>query len=335
MVELSDSRGHQPDDILYLSQADVSAVAPPLEELVDLVEGAFVAVGRDDVVMPPGPGLEPRPGAFLHPMIAYSEDANRICLKWLAGYADNKQNGLPALSALIVLNDAATGLPIAIMDGAWITAYRTAAASAVAIRALQGTRANSLSILGCGVQARSHARVLPVVLPELRRLLIHHPSVDRARDFAATIEADLPGIEVRAASDLEEAIRGSRLLLSAGPTQPKPKPLVQPEWLSPDVLFVALDFEAFIGPSVVGAADRIVTDDVAKLSHFREQGFFASGLPEPSSLPSMMADGRPPADNFSGRTLYLSLGLAAEDLVVASAVLDRARAAGRGVLLPR
>ena len=150
-MELPDSRGHQPDDILYLSQANVSAVAPPLEELVDLVEGAFVAVGRDDVVMPPGPGLEPRPGAFLHPMIAYAGDANRICLKWLAGYADNKQHGLP----------------------------------------------------------------------------------------------------------------------------------------------------------------------------------------EPSSLPSMMAEGRPPDDNFDGRTLYLSLGLAAEDLVVASAVLDRAREAGQGVLLPR
>ena len=334
-MDLRESQGHPPDDILYLSQADVSAVAPGPEELVDLVEAAFIAVGRGDVAMPPGPGLEPRPGAFLHPMIAYAEETDRICLKWLAGYSDNKRRGLPSLSALIVLNDAATGLPMAIMDGGWITAYRTAAASAVAIRALRGTAADSLSILGCGVQAHSHARLLPVVMPELRRISIHHPSIERAQEFARAIESDLPGIEVHATRDLEEAMSSSRVLISAGPTQPTPKPVVDPAWLPADVLFLALDFEAFVGPAVAAAMNRVVTDDVTKLRNFREQGFFASGLAEPSSLPALMSQRHPLTESVGGRTLFLSLGLAAEDLVVACSVFDRARAEGRGISLPR
>ncbi|MBW2268722.1 MAG: ornithine cyclodeaminase family protein [Deltaproteobacteria bacterium] len=322
-------------ELLYLSQADVEAVAPEPAELVDLVEGALAAVGRGEVAMPPGPALEPRPGAFLHPMIAHAAGADQIGLKWLAGYADNKSQGLPFLTALIVLNDAATGLPIAIMDGDWITAHRTAAASAVAVRRLVGSGAESLSIFGCGVQARSHARVLPVAMPELRRLLVHHPSIDRAREFAATIEDDLPGVEVRAAKNLEEAVRCGRVLLSAGPPQPSPKPVVRAEWLAPDVLFVALDFEAYVSPEVVAAMEHVVTDDAAKLGHFREQGFFASGLPDVSSLGEIVAEaGRPLADR-QGRTLFLSLGVAAEDVSVASSVLERARAAGRGVALPR
>jgi len=326
-------------EILYLSQKDVEALAPAPAELVDLVEGAFAAVGRGEVAMPPGPALEPRPGAFLHPMIAYAAGgvagADRIGLKWLAGYADNKSRGLPFLSALIVLNDATTGLPIAIMDGGWITAYRTAAASTVALRTLIGSEAETLSIIGCGVQALSHARVLPVAMPALRRLLVHHPSIDRAREFAAEIADGLPGVEVRAAKDLEEAVRNGRVLVSAGPPQPSLQPEIRAEWLAPDMLFLALDFEAYAGPEVVAAMDRVVTDDETKLNQFREQGFFASGLPDVLSLAERVAKGERPATDRPGRILYLSLGLAAEDLVVASCVLDRARAAGRGVSLAR
>jgi ornithine cyclodeaminase/alanine dehydrogenase len=329
------SDGDESEGLLYLSRADVEAAAPEPAELVDLVEGAFAAVGRGEILMPSGPALEPRPGAFLHPMIAFSTNMDRIGLKWLAGYSDNKSRGLPFLSALIVLNDATTGLPIAIMDGSWITAYRTAAASAVAIRTLTRSDADTLSIIGCGAQALSHARVLPVAMPALKRLLIHHPSIDRAREFAAEIQDDLPGIEVRAADDLEEAVRNARVLVSAGPPRPSIKPAIRAEWLAPKMLFVALDFEAYVGPEVVAAMDRVFTDDAAKLNHFRDQGFFSAGLPDVSSLAEKVAEKRRPVSSTGGRTLFLSLGLAVEDLVVASSVLDRARAAGRGIALPR
>ena len=101
------------------------------------------------------------------------------------------------------------------------------------------------------------------------------------------------------------------------------------------MLFVSLDFEAYAGPEVVGAMDQVVTDDPAKLNHFREQGFFASGLPEVASLGEIVSKGGHPAADPRGRTLYLSLGLAAEDVAIAGSVLDRARAAGRGIALPR
>ena len=306
--------GEDPQELLYLSQADVAALAPDPAELVDIVEEVFASVGRGEVTMPPGGTLEPRPGAFLHPMAAYAAVDDRVGLKWLSGYAQNKQLGLPFLTALIVLNDAQTGLPIAIMDGAWITAHRTAAASAVAIRKLAGSDVDTLSIIGCGVQARSHARVLPTVLPSLRRLLVHHPSPQRARHFAAEIEGELPDVEVRAAEGLEEALRAGRVLVSAGPPQPEPRPEPHAEWLPVDMLFLPLDFEAYAPPEIVAAMDLVVTDDLAKLSHFQEQGFFASAPREIAALSGIGSETAASNRGSRRRILCLNLGLAAEDI---------------------
>ena len=67
-------------------------------------------------------------------MPAYLRDDDVVALKWVAGYPANKERGLPYISGLIVLNDAETGLAVAVMDGAEITATRTAAASGVCVR---------------------------------------------------------------------------------------------------------------------------------------------------------------------------------------------------------
>ena len=67
-------------------------------------------------------------------MPAYLRDDDVAALKWVAGYPANKERGLPYITGLIVLNDPETGVPAAIMDGAEITAARTAAASGVCIR---------------------------------------------------------------------------------------------------------------------------------------------------------------------------------------------------------
>src|SRR2546421_538492 len=75
-----------------------------------------------------------RPNAFIHAMPAYLADEDVAALKWVSGYPDNPSRSLPYISGLIVLNDAATGQPLAVLDAAEITAARTAAASGACIR---------------------------------------------------------------------------------------------------------------------------------------------------------------------------------------------------------
>ncbi len=110
---------------LYLSRADVEAVELPMPEIIDALEVAFRQHGQGKVEMPPKPGVHSRPDAFIHAMPCYIPGPEAIGIKWVAGYPENPKRGLPYITGLLVLNDAETGLPLAVMDCTWITAKRT------------------------------------------------------------------------------------------------------------------------------------------------------------------------------------------------------------------
>lgn len=151
-----------PPPLRYLSAADVLAAMPDLDERLALAERTLLALVAD-AELPPKIGLHPRPaGSFVHAMPAFLRGGDPggrddlVGMKWVAGFATNDERGLPAINAVVVLNDAATGLPSAILDGGPITAQRTAAVSGVAIRAFAPSvagRAPRAALIGAGVQA--------------------------------------------------------------------------------------------------------------------------------------------------------------------------------------
>jgi hypothetical protein len=65
----------------------------------------------------------------------------------------------PSINSLVVLQDGDTGLPLAVIDGNWITAVRTAGLSAVAAQRFANPQASAIAFIGCGVQAQSHLHV--------------------------------------------------------------------------------------------------------------------------------------------------------------------------------
>ncbi len=136
--------------LLYLARDEVASLLPPIPEQLDLVEETYRSLAAGRIELPPKPGVHPRKDSFIHAMPAYLAREDVVALKWIAGYPGNKARGLPYISGLIVLNDAETGLPVAVMDGAEITAARTAAASGVCVRrwAPEGWRV--AAIVGCG-----------------------------------------------------------------------------------------------------------------------------------------------------------------------------------------
>ena len=164
--------------LVYLSRTEVASLLPPLTDQLDLVESTYRAVAAGKVELLPKPGIHPRKDSFIHAMPAYLRDDDVAALCWVAGYPENKARGLPYISGLIVVNDAETGLPAAIMDAAEITAARTAAASGVCIRKWAPERWSEVAILGCGEQGRYHARVVGSLNPEAGiRAYDPHPDV--------------------------------------------------------------------------------------------------------------------------------------------------------------
>ena len=151
--------------ILYLSRADVEAVDLPMSVIVVLLEQAFNDKGAGKVEMPPKPGIHTMPDAFIHAMPAYIPGLRSAGIKWVSGYPENFKRGLPYITGLLILNDVETGLPYAMMDCAWITAYRTGAATGLAAKYLARPESKTAGILACGVQGRTNLLALKELFP--------------------------------------------------------------------------------------------------------------------------------------------------------------------------
>ncbi len=319
-------------DLVYLSRADVEALAIPVADVIADVDAAFAAKGRGEVEMPPKPGIHPRPDAFIHAMPAFIRSKDIAGIKWVAGYPENARRGLPYISGLIVLNDAGTGLPVAVMDAAWITAVRTGAATAVAAKYLARRDAAQVAIIGCGVQGRSNLDALRCVLPQLAHVLAYDVNPEAEAAFAGYAAARY-NLSVTRCATAEEAVRPADVVVTATPILAHPHPVLPPEWLKPGVFVCALDFDSYITPGAFAAADRLCTDDVAQLDHYRADGVFRGVPPRVVDLGDVVA-GRTRGRGQPGeRIISVNLGIALEDVVCARRVYDVAVRSGRGTQL--
>jgi ornithine cyclodeaminase/alanine dehydrogenase len=304
--------------ILFLSRAEVAGLLPDVPAQLDLVERSYRALAAGRVELPPKPGVHPRKDSFLHAMPAYLRDEDVVTLKWVGGYPANKERGLPYISGLIVVNDAETGLPVAVMDGAEITAARTAAASGVCVRRFAPAGWRRAAILGCGEQGLFHARLLHALEPavEIRAWDPHPERIARLGDLAEP------------AAGWEDALAGAEVIVTAGPIVEAPPSPLLPEQLGERWLALPIDFDFYFGPDTVAAADLFLADDVGQFEYYREQGHFQNWpAPEGNVGEGLGREGSP------ARVLCCNLGIGALDAAFSHAVLERARAAGAGTEL--
>jgi ornithine cyclodeaminase/alanine dehydrogenase len=307
-------------DLIYLSRQEVADLLPPIPEQVDIAERTYRAMAAGRVELPPKPGVHPRADAFIHAMPAYLADDDVAAVKWVAGYPQNKAKGLPYISGLIVVNEAATGLPVAVMDAAEITAARTAAASGVCIRRWAPAGWSRASILGCGEQGRYHAKVLAALNPE---------AVVSAYDVHPERIWELEG-NVEAAPGPREALEGAEVVITAVPIAERPEPQITSEWLGETYLALPLDFDASFQVGPIADAGLFVADDVDQFEYYRARGHFR-GWPEPHASVGRALE----RDVHGKRVACCNLGVGALDAAFALAALERATEAGAGAILPR
>jgi ornithine cyclodeaminase/alanine dehydrogenase len=304
--------------LLFLSREEVAGLLPGIPEQLDLVERTYRSLAAGRVELPPKPGVHPRKDSFVHAMPAYLRDEDVVALKWVAGYPANKERGLPYITGLIVLNDPETGLPLAIMDGAEITAARTAAASGVCVRRFAPEGWRRAAILGCGEQGQFHARLLRALEPDVRiRAWDPHPErIERL------------GGEVEAAEGWEDAVAGADVVVTAGPIVEDPSPPIRREHLGKRWLALPIDFDFYVTAETVAGADLFLADDVGQFEYYRGLGHF-QGWPEPAgSVGEGLGDSGSPA-----RVVCCNLGIGALDAAFANVVLERARTEGSGTEL--
>jgi alanine dehydrogenase len=315
--------------LIFLSEAEVRELLD-LDELVDALAAAHRDLSAGEASMPPRIAalVQERQG-LLGVMPAYLPSAGLAC-KLVTLFPQNVDRHTH--QAVIAVFDPENGTPVALMDGRYITATRTAAGSALATRLLARDDAEVLALIGTGVQARSHARALPRV----RRFTeIRIAGRDQARAEALAEEI---GPQARAVDSHEEAIRGADVVAA---TTHSTEPVVRREWLSPGVHVNSVG----LNPSGREVDEQTVADALLVVES-RESALAPppAGAPElvgvdpadvHAELGELVAGTKPGRSSRDEITLYKSVGVAVQDVAAAALVLAAAkeRSVGRALEL--
>ena len=318
--------------ILYLSRADVESVALDMPTIIDLLEQAFREKGAGQVEMPPKPGIHTQPDAFIHAMPAFIPALHSAGIKWVGGYPGNQARGLPYISGLLILNDDQTGIPYAVMDCTWITAYRTGAASALAAKYLARPDSRTVGILACGVQGRTNLLALAALFP-IQRVYAYDIVPEVQQRYVAEM-ADATGIEVIGVDEPKKAVLNCDLVVTSGPILKHPEPTIERGWLQPGAFGSAVDFDSYWQPAALAQVDKISTDDHAQFQYYRSQGYFQQTPAPYADLGEIVTGRRPGRESADERTLAINLGLALDDMAVAPEIYRRAVERDIGAWLP-
>ena len=258
--------------LLYLSKSDVQDVGLEMKKIIDLLENMFREKGEGRVEMPPKPGIHTRPDAFIHAMPAYIPSFKSAGIKWVSGYPENQSRGLPYISGLLILNDDETGLPYSLMDCTWITAYRTAAASAVSAKYLARPDSEVVGILACGVQGRTNLEAMQVLFP-LKRVYAYDIDREVQERYVAEMSSQLD-LEIIGVEKPKTAVADSDIVVTSGPILKHPQPTISEGWLKPGGFASAVDFDSYWQPSALSQIDKLSTDDHDQFEYYCSVGYF-------------------------------------------------------------
>lgn len=239
-----------------------------------------------------------------------------------------------SVSYLIALFEQETGALAALVDANLITAYRTAATSAVAVDRLAPTGPAALGVLGSGLEAQMHARAIASTRP-IDALRVFSPTAANRDAFAAAFSSEL-GIRCVAVDSAEKAVEGASIVVAAARSHDE-TPILRGKWLRDGMLVVSigstLPEQREIDEDVVAACDLIVCDICEEV--IEETGDMlaakAAGVSfehKIISLNDLMTGVAADRLTAARRPMFKSIGAAIQDIVVAELVVKKAVAAG-------
>ncbi len=319
---------------LVLTRRDVAALLD-VDRCIAVVERAFRLHGEGRT-QPPGTLAVPAPpGGFHIKAGVLGLERAYFAAKTNANFPDNpRRHGLPTIQGVVVLADATTGLPLAILDSMELTALRTAAATAVAAKHCARPGVRVATIVGCGTQGRAQLRALRRVVP-LERVLACDRDAGLAARFAAELASEL-GLEVRPVAEPGPAARESDIVVTCTPSR---APILGPADVRPGAFIAAVGADhpdkQEIDPALLAASTIIVDvlDQAATMGDLHHA--LAAGVVTRSDVYAELGEvvaGRKPGRRSPAETIVFdSTGMALQDVAAAAVVYQEAVRLGRGV----
>ena len=323
----------RPGPLIVLSRRDVLDLLT-LPDCIGAVERAFRLHAEGRTLGPGVLGVPAPDGGFHIKAAGLLGDRSYFAAKTNANFPANpRRSGLPTIQGTIVLADASSGVPLAIIESGSVTALRTAAATAVAATFLARRAARTATIVGCGVQGELQLAAIASVLP-LQRAWVLDTDYPRAEEMAVRASASL-GLHVEAAKDLRAALRESEVCVTCTPAR---RAFVMAADVPPGLFIAAVGADSHgkqeLDPALVASATLVVDvlDQCAEIGEL--QHALAAGLMARAQVHAELADvvvGRRPGRTRDDEiTVFDSSGTALEDVAAAIAVYENARATGRG-----
>jgi ornithine cyclodeaminase len=313
---------------IVILDANQVRAALPMTVCIDAMATAMrgVSDGSIDVPLRTVLPLADGSGSFLA-MPGASIASGVYGAKLVSLHPGNPAQGRPAVQGSVLLFDHATGAPIALLDGAEITALRTAAASGLATRELARRDASSLGILGCGVQADTHLDAVRSVR-DIREVRVWGRNPASARQFAQRHECALNGATIVAVGSAAEAAACDVVCAVTGARTP----VIEDGWIRPGAhvnLVGAHTATTREADSALIARSRVYVD--SRRSAQSEAGDLLIPLAEGVIGPDHLVGeiGEVLLGRVAGRrdereiTVYKSLGLVAQDLIAAQRAFER------------
>jgi ornithine cyclodeaminase len=320
--------------VLFVNEAGVNELLP-MSSCVALMRETLATLSRGDVVMPLRSKVWlPDQSGILGLMPGYLGSPAAFGLKVITFLPRNHGTAYESHQGVVMLFGVEHGEPLAVMDASAITAIRTAAASGAATEALAREDAGDLAILGSGTQARTHLEAMRVVR-KVRRVRVWSRSRANAEAFARNqAEANGPPIEVCATA--EDAVRGADLICT---TTAAKEPVLEGAWLAPGAHVNAagacfrnsreLDTAAMKRARVFTDSRESCMNEAGDFLIARDEGAFGDDHLR-GEIGEVFLGRMPGRASDDDVTVYESLGVAVEDLASAQAILERARARGKG-----
>ncbi len=298
-----------------------------MPEALEAVEKAFTFYGKNLVQMPAKIylHLDKYSGDF-RAMPAYIEGMEACGLKWVNVHPKNERFGLPAVMALILLSDPRTGLPLAIMDGTFITNLRTGAAGGIAAKYLARKDSSVVALVGCGAQARTQLMALKYLF-KIKLVYVWGNKIEYAKQFLR--DTRHYGLKMQIKEKISECVKDADIVVT---TTPARSPIVKSAWIKEGTHINAIGADARgkeeLEPSLLKRA-RIIVDDWNQASHSGEINVpLAKGIIKKkdiyATLGEILVGQKKARANARQITIFDSTGLAIQDLAVANLVYKKA-----------
>lgn len=314
--------------LTLLSAADIQT-ALPMPAAIAAMKTAFAALSTGQATVPLRTALPvPEHEAVSLFMPAYLPGAG-LALKIVSVFPHNAQQGRPIINGLVAALDPATGEPLAVLDGAFLTAWRTGAGSGAATELLARADAKIGAVIGCGVQARTQALALDAAR-SLAEIRVYAPRPERVQAFIADLQPHVKAQLIPAASSAE-AVQAAEVICAATTSA---QPVLEGRLLKPGAHVNGVGSYTLhmqeVDVVTVQRARLFVDSRASALAEAGDLVRAHTGPDDWTELGEVVTGLKPGRSSADQITFFKSVGVAVQDVAAAGAALAGAKHLGLG-----